>query len=150
MSQALPIHRSIISILDLCISLSDTWTTVNGDTTFDTSRRSSHLPRRRRFSKKQIARRRKQARGFATSESSGSESSDESEEGEEEEDTTFGPSTSFVSLADEGFERRVERMDEEVDGLVGFVRRGVTGLAQSTPSPEVREVYSLLAFRLNE
>ena len=94
--------------------------------------------------------RRKQARGFATSESSGSESSDESEEGEEEEDTTFGPSTSFVSLADEGFERRVERMDEEVDGLVGFVRRGVTGLAQSTPSPEVREVYSLLAFRLNE
>lgn len=64
--------------------------------------------------------------------------------------TFGGPSASFVSLADEAFASRVERMDNDLEGLIGFLRRGVEGLARSTHSKEVRDVYSLLAFRLND
>lgn len=53
-----------------------------------------------------------------------------------------------MSFVDEGFSIRVEKLDKNLDELVGFVRRGVDGLSRNAPSIEVREVYGILAWKL--
>ena len=39
-------------------------------------------------------------------------------------------------------------MDKDLEGLVGFVRRGVEGLARNSGSVEMREVYDILSWKL--
>lgn len=137
-----------MSILDICVSTSDTWSTLNSNGPADSSRRSSFSGRQRRGTAKRatLRRRRKQDQSSSSSASS-SDSDDEEEEGT----TTLGggyATTSFVSFVDEGFTMRIERMDKDLDELVGFVRRGVEGLARSAVSVEVREVYGTLSWKL--
>lgn len=174
--QAAPIHHSIISLLDLCVSLSDTWTTFNVDLaspsvigTNDPSRtvRSSSS---RRLQKSR--RHRRTRRSLEEDEEGSSSSSSEDEEGDpaatEEQGqgdrsaneetatmTTFGAggptgSVSFVSLVEEGFKERVQRIDKEVEEAIGFVRRGVQGLAKSAASRDGQEGFAILAGRLED
>jgi hypothetical protein len=88
-----------------------------------------------------------------TSEEDESTEDDESDDDLDEETTTFcggGASGSFVSFADEGFGARIRRIESDIYGHQGFVRRGVEGLARSAGGKEVREVYGLLAVRLGD
>jgi hypothetical protein len=130
--QAAPIHRSIISLLDLCISLSDTWTTLNIDPDASTI----------------ISRRRRPSHRRKSSDTSDSE--DETTFTGNDTTTSAPPSMSFVSLIHEGFPQRLEGMEKEVNESLGFVRRGCIGLAKASTNEEVREFYTLLAFRLDE
>jgi gamma-tubulin complex component 5 len=56
--------------------------------------------------------------------------------------------SSFVSLGEDNFFGRLERMSLELDGLVRFVRRGVDSLAAGTGDASV--TFGILAFCLED
>lgn len=138
-----------MSILEYCVALSDNWTTLNGDTTMpDMSRRPS-FSGRMMGGRKPTATSNTRYRRRRTVEQSFEDTSDEEDSDDEDQSMMGGlATTSFVSFAEEGFSLRVERMDRDLAGLLGFIKRSVEGLATSAPSPDVREVYGILAWRL--
>lgn len=120
------------------MSLSDIWTTLNSDASLDTSpRRSSNRP---------SSRRRKSRRR------SSSESSDESDEdlGSQPDGAESSNFQSYVSFVDESFPVKMFKMVEELDELVGFVRRGCQGMAANSRTEGVREDLGILVGKLND
>ena len=120
--QTEPLHRSILTLLDLCVSTSDAWTTLN----------SPDVPPARRA--------RPRYRGL--------DSADSSDEDRSEREEQSRAGASFVSFADEPFAGRVGRMRDDVRGLVEQIRAGVGRLGRTAEGADAREMYTLLGHRL--
>ncbi|EAU84459.2 hypothetical protein CC1G_01455 [Coprinopsis cinerea okayama7 len=152
------LHKSIISILDICLHFTNIFVTFAGDTTatHDVSRHSivlKHRSRKQRRIQRNVI-------GFSHSirdidlvssdDSDPDEMLDESE-GRGPPDTT---TTSFLydetmgGVDDGDFFGRIEKISREVDGLVRFIRRGVESLAGGTT--EAAPAFGVLAFALED
>ncbi|KAI3616587.1 gamma-tubulin complex component gcp5 [Moniliophthora roreri] len=148
------LYQTIMSILDMAVSFSDTFISFSGDTTMthDISSRSvviKHRSRRQR-------RRQKNVIGLAHSISWSPDSTDESENEVEfdlEEGNTrassFAVSMSAHSSPEgEDYFNRIQRMSNELDSHVRFVRRGVETLAGGTG--DAAAAFGVLAFVLED
>ncbi|KAF9480708.1 hypothetical protein BDN70DRAFT_877276 [Pholiota conissans] len=148
------LHRTILSILDICLHFSEGFVAFAGDTTatLDVSRQSMIMKRHRsRLQRRQ----RKNIIGFSQSALEDEDSSDEEEFASDAPglaDNPPEPSYSMLgtstSSIDEDFYGRVERMSSELDGLVRFLRRGVESLAGGTG--EAASAFGVLAFSLED
>ncbi|KAF8204631.1 Spc98 family-domain-containing protein [Pholiota molesta] len=147
------LHRTILSILDMCLQFSEGFVAFAGDTTatLDVSRQSIIMKRHR--SRRQ-RRQRKNVIGFSQYVQEDDESSDEEELAEDAGLENIPPEPSYsmlgtsTSSGDEDFYGRVERMSSELDGLVRFLRRGVESLAGGTS--EAAPAFGVLAFSLED
>lgn len=124
--------------MDLCVSLSDIWTTLNLDASLDTSPRQS--------SNRTSSRRRKPRRR-STSDSSDESDQDLDNRPDVAESSHF---QSYVSFVDVSFPVEIYKMVEELDELVGFVRRGCQGMAANSRTEGVREDLGILVGKLND
>ncbi|KDR84121.1 hypothetical protein GALMADRAFT_219953 [Galerina marginata CBS 339.88] len=149
------LHRSVLSILDMCLHFSDGFVAFAGDTTatLDVSRQSiimkRHRSRRQRRQKRNVI-------GFSQFLQGENDSSDEEddildvENGDhinEPPEPSFSMTGTSVT-SEEDFFARVERMSSEMDGLVRFLRRGVESLAGGTG--EAASAFGVLAFSLED
>ena len=142
----------------MALHFSEGFLSFGGDTatTLDVSRQSlimkGHRSRRRRKQKRNVI-------GFSQFLQDEDDSSDQEENGAEGTEHTSDPlvepfssfsvlSSSIVSLEEEDFFVRVERMSSELDGLVQFLRRGVESLAGGTG--EAAPAFGVLAFALED
>ncbi|KAF5333611.1 hypothetical protein D9611_002761 [Ephemerocybe angulata] len=146
------LHRSIISILDMCLHFSGLFVSYSGNTaaTHDVSRGSITLKHRSRRLKSQQL----NVIGFAPASASfRAESSDEDSDEEFDEEGP-APETSFSSMIQgEGYRvddmfGTIEQMSKELDGLVRFVRRGVESLSGGVS--EAAATFGVLAFALED
>jgi gamma-tubulin complex component 5 len=147
--QTAALHRTIVSILDMCLHFSEGFVTFAGDTTatLDVSRQSLNLKRHR--SRRQ-QRQRRNVIGFSQFLQDDDILSSEDEDDEEECVIDHSVSMLGNSTTDtEGdFYSRVERMSSELDGLIRFLRRGVESLAGGTS--DAAPAYGVLAFALED
>ena len=142
----------------MALHFSEGFLSFGGDTTttLDVSRQSlimkRHRSRRRRKQKRNVI-------GFSQFlQDEDDDSSDQEEnsgaEGTEHTSDPLEPSSfsvlssSIVSLEEEDFFVRVERMSSELDGLVRFLRRGIESLAGGTG--EAAPAFGVLAFALED
>ena len=143
----------------MALHFSEGFLSFGGDTTttLDVSRQSlimkGHRSRRRRKQKRNVI-------GFSQflQDEDDDDSSDQEENAAEGTEHTSDPlepssfsvlgSSSIVSLEEEDFFGRVERMSSELDGLVRFLRRGVESLAGGTG--EAAPAFGVLAFDLED
>jgi gamma-tubulin complex component 5 len=142
----------------MALHFSEGFLSFGGDTTttLDVSRQSlimkRHRSRRRRKQKRNVI-------GFSQFlQDEDDDSSDQEENGGAEgiehsndplEPSSFSVlSSSVVSLEEENFFVRVERMSSELDGLVRFLRRGIESLAGGTG--EAAPAFGVLAFALED
>ena len=140
----------------MCIHFRSFFTTFAGDTTHDISRLSISI---RRHRSRRQRRQRKDVIGFSVSLPTDTEDDSESEsdndidaepeqgEGRERE----VPETSFSgapSYAEEDLPARLEKMSEELDGLVRYVRRSTESLARGTS--DIASAFGVLAFMLED
>lgn len=143
----------------MALHFSEGFLSFGGDTTttLDVSRQSLVMKRHR------SRRRRKQKRNvigfsqFLPDEDDDSSDQDENGGAEGTEHSNNEPlepssfsvlSSSIVSLEEEDFFVRVERMSSELDGLVRFLRRGIESLAGGTG--EAAPAFGVLAFALED
>ncbi|KAF7294147.1 hypothetical protein HMN09_01143100 [Mycena chlorophos] len=146
------LHRAIISVLDMALHFGELFTSAAGNTTvtLDVSRQSiisrRHRSRRQRAQRKNVV-------SFSMQDFPDSDESSDEEEDEEIdlEDgggaTTFSMSQSMNEPSVDGF-GRVDKMSEELDGLVRFVRRGAESLAGA--AGDAAASFSVLAFALED
>ena len=141
----------------MALHFSEGFLSFGGDTTttLDVSRQSiimkKHRSRRRRKQKRNVI-------GFSQFLQDEDDDSSDQEHGGAEgiehsndplEPSSFSVlSSSVVSLEEENFFVRVERMSSELDGLVRFLRRGVESLAGGTG--EAAPAFGVLAFALED
>ncbi|THV08233.1 hypothetical protein K435DRAFT_4268 [Dendrothele bispora CBS 962.96] len=160
-TKTLPLHRAIISILDMSISFSDVFAAFTGDSdvTHDVSSRSLVIKRQR--SRRQ-RRRRRNVVGFSQSIDWGSGSSDSEEFtadvdeiGPEADVSKYdGPTSSFsieigeTEMGDLDPFSRITKMSTELDGLVKSVQKGVETLAGGTD--DEAPAFGVLAFLLED
>ncbi|KAI0068599.1 hypothetical protein BV25DRAFT_11798 [Artomyces pyxidatus] len=147
----LALKRAILSILDMSLHFSECFVAFAGDTTHDASRQilvgTRHRSRRQRRQRKNII-------SFSQTALDADESSDSDSELEDEDLLQGrGPEPSFsmvasVSFEEEGFASRVQKMTEELDGLVRYVRRGVESLAGG--ATEAASTFGIFAFALED
>ena len=158
MNKTSALHRAILSILDMALHFSEGFLSFAGDTTttLDVSRQSlimkKHRSRRRRKQKRNVI-------GFSQILQDEDDDSSDQEgnggaEGTEHSNDPLEPSSfsflssSVVSLEEDNFFVRVERMSSELDGLVRFLRRGIESLAGGTG--EAAPTFGVLAFALED
>lgn len=145
--KTLPVHRAILSILDLTLDFSDCLSAFAGDTNFDISRHSLVFTRDRHRRKGHKRRaQRPDIIGFAES-----LPPPDSEDTDSDDDDGAEPSalnSSFVSLPGDDFFGRLERMRLELGDLVRFVRRSVDSLAAGTG--DASAAFRILAFSLED
>lgn len=134
--QMAPQHRSILILLDLCVSASDAWSTLH------TPSPSSYLHRHR----SNLRSRRHRRRSSLSSLSDDDGNSDD--EDRDRDDDAGRAEASFVSFVEESFGSRVARMGTDTEEMVKEVRRGVGGLGRTAEGAEARELWTLLAHRL--
>jgi gamma-tubulin complex component 5 len=120
-----------------------------GDTTHDISRQSLNMKRHRSHRQRQ---QRKDVIGFSQSLLEWHDSSDDDFEPDEEAlsppEPSFSMGASSVSSTDEEFSGHLEKMSNELDGLVRFIRRGAESLAGG--SSEAAPAFGILAFALED
>ncbi|EPQ59052.1 hypothetical protein GLOTRDRAFT_70178 [Gloeophyllum trabeum ATCC 11539] len=141
------LHRAVTSVLDMSLYFSDCFVAFAGDTTHDISRAYLLLTRRHRS--RQQRRLRRNVIGFSQSliRPEDDSESDSDEDGEMAPEPSFSVAAS-VSLAEEGFFIRLDKMSSDLDGLVKFIRRGVESLAAG--AGESGQVFGVLAFSLED
>ena len=144
--QTAAFHRTILSILDMCLHFSEGFVTFAGDTTttLDVSRQSLNLKRHR-------SRRQRQQRRNVIGFSQILQDDVLSSEDEDDEENVDGERVMLenATMDTEGdFFSRVERMSSELDGLIRFLRRGVESLAGGTS--DAASAYGVLAFALED
>ncbi|KAH0840303.1 hypothetical protein J3R83DRAFT_1313 [Lanmaoa asiatica] len=146
------LSKAILSILDMCIHFRTFFTTFAGDTTHDISRLSISM---RRHRSRRQRRQRKDVIGFSAPLLTDIEDdSDTDTDVDMDADLTgrreaFEPSFSVASSYAEGdFSTRLEKLSEELDGLVRYVRRGVENLARGTS--DAASAFGVLAFTLED
>ncbi|KZT29375.1 hypothetical protein NEOLEDRAFT_1056725 [Neolentinus lepideus HHB14362 ss-1] len=141
------LHRAVLSVLDMSLYFSDCFVAFAGDNTHDISRASLIMTRRHRS--RQQRRLRRNVIGFSQSLLPVDDDSDSDSDGEGE--TAPEPSFSVaasVSLAEEGFFERLDKMSSDLDGLVRFIRRGIESLAAG--AGDSGQVFGVLAFSLED
>lgn len=144
------LRRAIASILDLAIQFVHSYDVraTTRDRDEDGSRISISKKRRRRRGRKAS-----NVIGFtsekALSEDSSSSSSDDGADVGTEEDQLDRPSlAASISFAQESFGVQVERISEELDGSVRFLKRSMESLAAGTS--EASSKFAVLSFMLEE
>ncbi|TFK55410.1 hypothetical protein OE88DRAFT_1764883 [Heliocybe sulcata] len=140
------LHRAVLSALDMSLYFSDCFVAFAGDSTHDISRASLIMTRRHRS--RQQRRLRRNVIGFSHPLSVDDDSDSDSDgEGEMAPEPSFS-ATASVSLAEEGFFERLDKMSSDLDGLVRFIRRGVESLAAGVG--DSGQVFGVLAFSLED
>lgn len=145
----------------MCLYFSEYFVTFAGDTTLDISRGSVLATKRHRHRSRRLRRQQRDVIGFSNSmddilrppdvsDSSDSEPDEDFDDGDKPRavEPSFSLATSTVSVADEGFFERVDKMATELDGLVRFIRRGVESLAGGTS--EAAPAFGQFAFALED
>ncbi|KDQ64207.1 hypothetical protein JAAARDRAFT_219284 [Jaapia argillacea MUCL 33604] len=142
------LDRAVQSVLDMSLYFSDCFVAFAGDTTHDISRVSLVMTRRHRS--RHQRRQRKNIIGFSQSllELGDDDDSDSDSEHDDAPEPSFSLGASSISLAEEDFFVRLDKMGSELDGLVRFVRRGVESLAGGTN--EAAQAFGVLAFALED
>lgn len=135
----------------MTLHFSDYFIAFAGDTTHDISRRSVLLMKRHRS--RRLKRQRKNVIGFSQSlrqveVSSDSDSDQEDQSNEAAPEPSFSLAATTMSLTEESFDTRLERMSSELDALVRFIRRGVESLAGGTS--EAASAFGVFAFALED
>lgn len=138
--------------MDMSIHFSDCFTAFAGDTTtHDVSRNSIMVTKRHRS--KRLRRQRRNVVGFSQS-----DAEDDSQESDSDHDDALWtlrddqePAASFassVSVIEESFMMKMDKMSAELDGLVRFIRRGVESLASG--GGEAAPAFEVFAFALED
>ncbi|KIY51683.1 hypothetical protein FISHEDRAFT_36585 [Fistulina hepatica ATCC 64428] len=145
------LHRSIISVLDICLHFGRVFVELANTTTLDISRRSLGLSRRP-FPSLALS---QNAFTFSRRSLVIKQSSDEEDDEEYEERLDEGPSSSILGTslslgvsAGEDIYRGIDKMSKELDGLVKFIRRGVESLADGVG--DAAPTFGVLAFALED
>lgn len=138
-----------MSILDICIHFGDCFTSFTGETSSNQDASHRSLTVRRHRSRRQRKYRRNVI-GFSSSEPA-DESSDSSEDDDDVDEARPEPSFAIdlsSIWADEGPVGQLDKMGNEVNGLIRFIRRGVDTLAGA--EGEAAQIFSILAFCLED
>lgn len=149
--QMTTIHKAVISILDMCIVFSQSFSAIAGDNTFDTSRIASYTSRRHRS--RRLRQEQKDVVSFADYLPPGLDDDEDSDsELDESLITEFDSENRSYNLSDASYEdgdvsSRNDRVGVELDGLVRFIRRAVEGLATGENNVSSFEI---LAFALQD
>ncbi|TFY79426.1 hypothetical protein EWM64_g4587 [Hericium alpestre] len=143
------LRRAVVSILDMALYFNNCFVAFAGDTTLDISRHS--LTGLKKHRSRRLQRQRRNAIGFVQSlRERDSDSSDSDSDADLEGDAPAVIDVLTVSQAsfeEEGF-GRIDKMSEELDGLVRFVRRAVEGLAGG--ASEAASAFGIFAFTLED
>ena len=139
-----------MNVLDMCIHFRTYFTTFAGDTIHDISRLSVSM---RRHRSRRQRRQRKDVIGFSMPHLSDTEDDSDSGSGAEinqsEGKQEFEPSFSTApSYTEEDVSTRLEKLSEELDGLVRYVRRGAESLARGMS--DTASAFGVLAFMLED
>ncbi|CCA70717.1 hypothetical protein PIIN_04651 [Serendipita indica DSM 11827] len=156
-SKTAALHRTVLSILDLALYFGECLSTYMNERDNNSERqKDSTLARKRR--RRHQRRARHAARnviGFSdTHQTESTSSSSEGDVGELEEGNgdsmVMGPPAlaNSTSFAEESFVVKVDRMSEELDGLVRYVRKAVDVLAGTTTP--IASIFGILSFMLEE
>ncbi|KAF9226914.1 hypothetical protein BS17DRAFT_800830 [Gyrodon lividus] len=145
-----PLAKAVLSVLDMCIHFRNFFTTFAGDTTHDISRLSISM---RRHRSRRQRRQRKDVIGFFLAQPTpGQDSEDESDTDlEAEEALKEAPEPSFSvapSFSEEDFSAQLEKLSQELDGLVRYIRRGAESLAGGTS--DAASAFGVLSFTLED
>lgn len=101
---------------------------------------------------RRLKRQRKNVIGFSQSirhiEESSDSDSDQDPSAEPVLEPSFSLATTTISFADESFDMRLEKMSDELDVLVRFVRRGIESLTGGTG--EAASAFGVFAFALED
>ncbi|KAK7049704.1 hypothetical protein VNI00_005735 [Paramarasmius palmivorus] len=150
--QTAVLHQSIMTVLDMAMSFSDTFVSYAGDKTIthDISSRSVVIKHRSRKQK----RRQRNVVGLAHSINWSPDSTDSENEVDfdmEEGDTktsSFAASSASAPAEEEDYFTRIQRLSQDLDSHVRFVRRGVETLAGGTG--DAAATFGVLAFTLED
>ncbi|KIJ13301.1 hypothetical protein PAXINDRAFT_117334 [Paxillus involutus ATCC 200175] len=142
-----PLLKAVLSVLDICIRFRDFFTTFAGDTTHDISRLSISM---RRHRSRRQRRQRKDVIGFSLP-PPGQDSEDDSDTDLEAEELKDAPEPSFSvapSFSEEDFSTQLEKLSQELDALVRYIRRGAESLAGGTS--DAAPAFGVLSFTLED
>lgn len=142
-------HRAVIAILDMCIYFSNCFIAFAGDTTLDITRQSITVTQKHRS--RYLRRQQRDVVGFSQVISrSVLENSDSDSDIDEKSalEPSFSAAGADVSLAEESLSSRLDKMAQELDGLVKFVRRGAESLAGGVS--DASATFGVLAFALED
>lgn len=166
MTQTSALHRAILSVLDISLHFTSFFIVYAGHltTTHDVSRHAIPKQRRRRHHRsKRHRRQRKNVIGFSLPDTDEDEDDDDDDDSPSDDNDDDGddqrqvPEASFslsvtmdesMALSPEDFEKGLDKMAEELDGLVRYVRKGVEKLANG--SVEATSTFGVLAFALED
>ena len=142
------LRQTILSILDIALRFHDTLTTHTGQAVHASPRSGPKLHRSRRAQQE-----RGTATRFSTTLRETVVQSSDSESDPEEEDDGLGLGPEFYRVPsalrdDQQLSVEITEMQDELDGLVRFVRREVEGLAGGAAAAS--SIFSILAFALED
>jgi gamma-tubulin complex component 5 len=154
------VHRAILSILDLALSFSHVYSSHAG---MDANANASDKPvpksdsaRRKRLRKRRARLNRQNTIGFSDQMEDITESSSEEDEiideedlkGREEDGVERPSLTTSMSFAEDSFVVKLDRMSEELEGQIRYVKKAVDVLGGG--SSDVAATFGIFSFILEE